>query len=67
MAMLIAFANSTKNRDVVDAAERIAIEASKEYPDKSNVFSLWNKIVSLAPAVSDVATITKAVMKMLGH
>jgi hypothetical protein len=65
LALLIAHAEQTGRADIIEAAKHIAAEASKETPDKSLVFNLWNKIVAAIPKIGEITEIAKAIIKMM--
>ncbi|MDF0584174.1 hypothetical protein [Bradyrhizobium yuanmingense] len=65
LALLIAYAEQSGRQDAIEASKKIAEEAGKAQPDKSEVFKLWNTVVAAIPKIGDVIEVTKMIMKLV--
>ena len=66
LALLVAYAEDSGQAEAIDASKKIVAQASKTTPDKTEVFRLWNTIVSAISKIADVVEIANAIIKIVG-
>jgi hypothetical protein len=62
---LLSFVDHFKNPEAISAAKGIASEAAKNNPNKGEVFSLWNKVVSIIPNILQVQSIVSGISDLI--
>lgn len=61
LSMLLAYFRETDNKEGEALASELVREAAKQTPDKGRLMEIWTQIVAIAPGVTAIAGVVKAV------
>lgn len=65
LSLLIEYCKESGNTEAAKYAQELAAEATKPNKDKSILFDIWNKIISLEPSISKISKIVLGVKSVI--